>query len=128
MERRELILVGDKVLIEPDEENSITDSGLYLPQTVKEKEKVGRGKVIKTGPGYPVIDPSLLEQEPWAISKNKSKYFPLQAKAGDWCIFLKEHAVEIMFEKRKYIVVPHSAILLLVRKKNGEGSNLEEMV
>ena len=36
----ELMLVGDKVLIEPDNTNNKTDGGLFLPQGVKEKEKV----------------------------------------------------------------------------------------
>ncbi|RKY37978.1 MAG: co-chaperone GroES [Candidatus Omnitrophota bacterium] len=125
MEGKELILVGDKVLIEPDIEEAMTDGGLYLPQTVKEKEKVQTGKVINTGPGYPVPDPSLLDQEPWAVSKNKTKYFPLQAKAGDWCIFLKDSAVEVVFNKKKYVVVPHSAILLLIRDKK---EKLEEII
>ncbi|MCJ7481488.1 MAG: co-chaperone GroES family protein, partial [Thermodesulfovibrionales bacterium] len=43
------------------------------------------------------------------------KYVPLQATAGDYAIFLKEAAVEIEFEEKKYLIVPHSAILALVR-------------
>jgi co-chaperonin GroES (HSP10) len=111
---KEIILVGDKVLIEPTEEDR-TEAGLYLPQNVREKEKVGTGRIIKTGPGYPVADPSLLDQEPW-MRTSKNKYFPLQAKESDFCIFLKDQAVEIEFEKKKYVVVPHSAILVLIRE------------
>ncbi|MFH1768659.1 MAG: co-chaperone GroES family protein, partial [Candidatus Omnitrophota bacterium] len=55
--KKDLILVGDKVLIEPDEGQDRTDTGLYLPQGVKEKEKINTGKIVKTGPGYPVPDP-----------------------------------------------------------------------
>jgi co-chaperonin GroES (HSP10) len=111
---KELILVGDKVLVEPNEGEGRTDAGLYLPQNVKEKEKVQIGKVIKIGPGYPVPDPSLLDQEPWAKT-SRDKYFPLQAKEGDYCIFLREQAVEIEFERKKFLVIPHSAILVLIR-------------
>ncbi|MCM8786453.1 MAG: co-chaperone GroES family protein [Candidatus Omnitrophica bacterium] len=113
---KEIILIGDKVLIEPDEGEGKTDAGLYLPQNVKEKEKIQSGKIIKTGPGYPVPDPSILDQEPW-VKNSKSKYFPLQAKEGDYCIFLKDQAVEIEFEKKHYVVIPHSSILLLIRDK-----------
>jgi co-chaperonin GroES (HSP10) len=123
---KELILVGDKILVEPDEGETLTDYGLYLPQTVKDKEKVQSGKVIKVGPGYPVFDPTLLEQEPWKVSKNKSKYFPLQAKEGDYCIFLRDSGIEIEFEKKKYLVVPQSAVLLLIRGKRQ--GNLEEII
>jgi co-chaperonin GroES (HSP10) len=112
---KELILVGDKVLIDPDEGEGRTYAGLYLPQNVREKEKVLTGRVVKTGPGYPVPDPNVLDQEPWKKT-SADKYFPLQAKEGDYCIFLREQAVEIEFEKKKYMVVPHSAILVLIRE------------
>lgn len=120
MKEKELILVGDKVLVLLSGEEEKTEAGLYLPQGVREKEKVLTGRVIKTGPGYPVVDPSILEEEPWRREKNKIKYFPLQAREGDFCIFLKEEAVEIEFEKKKYMVVPQSAILLLVRDVSPE--------
>src|SRR4030042_2023656 len=105
-----LILVGDKVLIEPDTDDGRTGAGLYLPQGVRERDKAQMGRIAKVGPGYPVPDPSLLEQEPWTKTPGE-KYFPLQAKEGDTCIFLKDQGVEITFENKKYIVVPHSALL-----------------
>ncbi len=110
---KEIILVGDKVLIEPDEGEK-TEAGLYLPQNVREKEKVQTGRIIKIGPGYPVPDPALLEEEPWSTSSRK-KYFPLEAKEGDYCIFLRDQAIEITFEKKHYMVAPQSAILVLIR-------------
>ena len=118
---KELILVGDKVLIEPDRSKDRTEAGLYLPQGIKEKEQVNYGKIVKVGPGYPVPDPSLLNQEPW-IKAAKDKYFPLQAKEGDHCIFLRDQGIEIRFEKKSYIVIPHSAILVLIR------SNIDEQL
>lgn len=112
---KNLIIIGDRVLIEPDEGTDKTTSGLYLPDTVKEKQKVVGGYVVKTGPGYPVHDPNI-SQEPWAVSgKKEVKYIPLQASEGDYAIFLKESAIEIEFEGKKYLIVPHSAILALVR-------------
>ncbi|MCM8782997.1 MAG: co-chaperone GroES family protein [Candidatus Omnitrophica bacterium] len=113
--KKELILVGDRVLILPDEDKRCTDTGLYLPEGVKEKEKVQSGTVIKVGPGYPIPDPSALEIEPWQTPKLENRYFPLQAKEGDYCIFLRNAAIEIEYEKKKYVVVPHSAILVILR-------------
>jgi co-chaperonin GroES (HSP10) len=110
-----LIVVGDRVLIAPDEGNDRTDTGLYLPQGVKEKEKVQGGTVVKTGPGYPIPDPSALEIEPWQTGKFEGKYFPLEAKEGDYCIFLRSSAIELEFEGKKYVVVPHAAILVILR-------------
>jgi co-chaperonin GroES (HSP10) len=114
---KELIIVGDRVLILPDEGENRTDTGLYLPQGVKEKEKVQSGTIVKTGPGYPIPDPADLEIEPWQTPKMENKYLSLQAKEGDYCIFLRNAGIEIEFENKKYIVVPHSAILVLLRKK-----------
>jgi co-chaperonin GroES (HSP10) len=112
---KELIVVGDRVLILPEEDEDRTDTGLYLPQGVKEKEKVQIGVVIKTGPGYPVPDPSALEVEPWQVPKADNRYFPLQAKEGDRCIFLRSSGIEMEYEGKKYIVVPHAAILVILR-------------
>jgi chaperonin GroES len=123
---KNLIIVGDRVLIDPDEGIDKRSSGLYLPPTVREKEKVLGGYIVKTGPGYPVPDPTISE-EPWAPSRKKEvKYVPLQATASDYAIFLKEAAVEIEFEEKKYLIVPHSAILALVRIDITEGEQEAE--
>ena len=121
--KNELIVVGDRVLILPDEDQDRTDTGLYLPQGVKEREKVQSGTIVKTGPGYPVPDASILGTEPWQAPKTENRYFSLQAKEGDHCIFLKNESIEIEFEKKKYVIVPHSAILALLRNKINEGSH-----
>jgi co-chaperonin GroES (HSP10) len=81
------------------------------------------GYIVKTGPGYPVHDPTATEER-WAVSKKKEvKYVPLQAAGGDYAIFLKEAAVEIEFEEKKYLIVPHTAILALVRVEITEGES-----
>jgi co-chaperonin GroES (HSP10) len=110
---KNLIVVGDRVLIDPDEGMDRTPSGLYLPPTVKEKEKIIGGHVVKAGPGYPI--PDTTPAESWASGKKDIKYLPLQAAEGDFAIFLKEPAMEIEFEEKKYLIVPHSAILALFR-------------
>ena len=112
--KRDLIVVGDKVLIEPTADTDKTNAGLYLPQGVKEKERIQAGRIVKIGPGYPVPDPSALEADPW-VKASKEKYFPLQAKIGDYCLFLRDQGIEIEFENKKYIVIPHAAVLVLIR-------------
>ena len=113
--KKNIIMVGDRVLIDPDDKIDRTTAGLYLPPTVKEKEKVVSGYVVKAGPGYPVHDPTGPD-EPWtAKTRQDLKFIPLQASEGDYAIFLKESSVEIEFEANKYLIVPHSAILALVR-------------
>ncbi len=108
-----IIIVGDRVLIKPEEDLEKTNSGLYLPPGVKEKEKVQGGYILKAGPGYPIASPTD-DDEPWKENK-ATKYIPLQANEGDFAIFIRKDAVEIELDKQKLVIVPQSAILLLMR-------------
>lgn len=108
------IVVGDRVLIKPREMEARTKSGLVLPATVQEKEDIQSGYVIKTGPGYPI--PSQELDEPWKEDNSETRYIGMQATEGDLAIYLKGQSHEIEFENEKYIIVPHGAILLLIRE------------
>lgn len=110
---QKFIVVGDRVLIKPQEESNKTSTGLYLPAGVSEKEKIQSGYVIKVGPGYATSAQN--EDEPWKEKEEQVKYIPLQAKEGDLAIFLRREAFEIEFDKEKFLIVPNSAILLLIR-------------
>lgn len=107
-----IIVVGDRVLIKPEENLEKTNSGLYLPPGVTEKEKVQGGYVIKVGPGYPVASPT--DDEPWKENSN-TKYISLQAKEGDFALFLKKDSIPIELEQEKLVIVSQSSILLLLR-------------
>lgn len=107
------IVVGDRVLIKPQEDSNKTSTGLYLPAGVSEKEKIQSGYVMKVGPGYATSTQN--DDEPWKEKDEQVKYIPLQAKEGDIAIFLRKEAFEIEFDKEKYLIVPNSAILLLIR-------------
>jgi chaperonin GroES len=109
-----LIVIGDRILIKPKIPSSKTRSGLLLPPGVNDNEKVQIGFVVKVGPGYPI--PSINEvDEPWKNTSNEPKYVPLQPKEGDQAVYMQNSAIEIEFNNEKYVVVPHSAILLLLR-------------
>lgn len=111
---RKLIIIGDRVLIRPLKPNDRTDTGLFLPPGVQEKEKVQQGYVIKTGPGYAIPIPG--DDEPWKSNEDQIKYIPLQAHEGDLAIFLVNGVSEIIYEGEKYFIVPQSAILMLERE------------
>jgi chaperonin GroES len=109
-----LIVIGDRILIRPKVPQSKTKSGLLLPPGVNESEKVQIGYVMKVGPGYPI--PSVNDvDEPWKNRSDEPKYVPLQPKVGDQAVYLQGSAIEIEFNNEKYVVVSHSAILLLLR-------------
>ena len=107
------LMIGDKVLIKPKNPQSQTKSGLYLPPTVQQ-DRIQAGYIIKTGPGYPL--PSQTdEHEVWEKKEGEVHYLPLQAKEGDLAVYLQNSAYEINFNDEKYLIVPHSAILMLIR-------------
>ena len=112
---RKLIIIGDRVMIRPTRPHERTESGLYLPPGVQEKEKVQQGYIIKIGPGYAIPLPP--EDEPWKAHEEQVKYLPLQAKEGDLAIFLLTGATEVMYQGEKYYIVPQSAILMLEREE-----------
>lgn len=112
---KKLIVVGDRVLIKPEVHEGRTESGLYLPPGVQEKEKIQSGYVVNVGPGYPLPLP-VDEDDAWKGKEETTKYIPLQAEIGDKAIFLQKGAVEVMYENERYFIVPQSSILMLERE------------
>lgn len=109
------LMIGDKVLIKPTNPRSQTKTGLYLPPSVQQGEKIQTGYILKVGPGYPLPATSE-EREVWEHKQEEgTHYLPLQAHPGDLAVFLQSAAYEINFDEEKYLIVPHSAILMLMR-------------
>lgn len=114
---REVIVVGDKVLIKPEEEDSKTPSGLYLPQGVSSKEAVAGGYVVNVGPGYPTAE-AAADGEPWTRgSQGEMRYVPLQAAKGDYAVYLRRDAIDVEIDGNRYMIVGHASILLLIRDR-----------
>ena len=108
------IMIGDKVLVKPTNPQSQTKSGLYLPPTVQQ-DKIQSGYIIQVGPGFPL--PSQKEEhEVWERKEDEAvHYLPLQAHEGDLAIYLQNATYEVKFNDEKFLIVPHSAILMLLR-------------
>lgn len=115
---KQLIVVGDRVLIEPEVGEGRSKVGLYLPASAVDQQSVQGGRVLATGPGTPIGAPTELDEEPWKIGSGEARYLPVQAQVGDFAIFFRKASVEISFEGKEYLVVPQAAILTLVREKN----------
>lgn len=113
--RQQLIVVGDRLLIEPEEGEDRSKVGLYLPASAVDNQAVQTGTVVATGPGTPISAPTDLDEEPWRISGGEARFLPVQAQKGDYAIFFRRAAVEITFEDTKYLVVPQAAVLVLLR-------------
>ena len=113
---KEILLVGDRVLIRPDNPDERTKVGLYLPQTVMEREPVQAGRVLATGPGIPIPNLAPEDNEPWREARDmRPRFIPVQAEVGDYALFLRKEAVEIGYMDEKFLVVPQAGILMLIR-------------
>ena len=84
--------LGDRVLIEPKEAETKTASGLYIPDTAKEKPQ--QGKVIAVGPG--------------------KKDEPMEVKVGEEVLYGKYAGTEVSVEDKKYLIVKQSDILAIL--------------
>jgi chaperonin GroES len=113
---KELIVVGDRVLVRVEEGEERTNIGLYLTPTAVDNQAVQGGTIMATGPGLPMPSPdSLSTEEPWRTASRETRFLPMQARTGDYALFFRKAAVEITFEGERYLVVPQAAILALVR-------------
>lgn len=111
---KNIVVIGDRVLLKPLAEANTTGSGLYLPPSVKEGNAVHTGIVIKTGPGYPIP----ANQDPDQFLKEAAEavnYVPLQVKEGDQALYLHAAGHEIEVNHERYIILPQNAILMVFR-------------
>jgi chaperonin GroES len=120
---KELIVVGDRVLVSIEEGEERSSVGLYLPPTAVDNQAVQGGRIVATGPGLPMPDlASQDSDEPWKTSQTSAssgtRHVPMQARTGDYALFFRKASVEITFENERYLVVPQAAILALVRDTN----------
>jgi chaperonin GroES len=84
--------LADRVLVEPQEAEQKTASGLYIPDTAKEKPQ--RGIVVAAGPG--------------------TKDDKMEVKAGDVVLYGKYAGTEISFDGKDYLIMRQSDILAII--------------
>ena len=116
---KQVLVVGDRLLIQPDKGDKTSPAGLYLPPSVVEKQEVKGGIVVEVGPGIPLGSPESSFDEPWKEKKSDVKYIPTQAEIGDYALFLGKASIEIKIEEKDYLIVSQSAILILIRDDIG---------
>ncbi len=128
--KKNLIVVGDRLLIRPEEGEERTNAGLILPQGAVAARQARGGWVVSVGPGMPIASPLDYMEGGWGDGEEPPpRFVPLQAQEGDYALFLYKAAVEITFDGKKYLIVPNGAVLVLVREgfdaghEGWEGSN-----
>lgn len=112
---KNIVVIGDRILIKPLEAANKTGSGLYLPPSVKEHDAVHTGLVVKVGPGYPIP----ANQDPDAVFRGEASenvnYVPLQVKEGDEALYLHASGTELEVNGERYVIVNQNAVMLVVR-------------
>jgi len=89
--------LGGRVVVEPIEAEDVTKSGLFLPETAKEKPQ--KGTVLSVGPG---------ERD------DKGKYIPMEVKVGDVVLFNKYAGTEIKVDDKKIMILRENEILAII--------------
>lgn len=84
--------LADRVVIEPKEAETKTASGLFIPDTAKEKPQ--QGTVVAAGPG--------------------KKDEPMEVKVGDVVLYGKYAGTEVTVDDAKYLIVKQSDILAIL--------------
>lgn len=84
--------LADRVVVEPKEAEAKTASGLYIPDTAKEKPQ--QGTVVAVGPG--------------------TKDVEMEVKVGDVVLYGKYAGTEVTFEDKKYLIMKQSDILAII--------------
>jgi chaperonin GroES len=84
--------LGDRVLVEPAPAESVTKSGIIIPDTVKEKPQ--RGTVVAAGEGL----------------NNKA----LSVKVGDVVLYGKFAGTEISVDEKQYLIMRESDIFAIL--------------
>jgi chaperonin GroES len=87
----------DRILVKPLDAETKTASGLFLPESAKEKPM--QGKVVATGPG------KLLDN---------GKRQEMLVKKGDTVVFGKYAGTEIEIKNQKHLIVRESELLGLI--------------
>ncbi len=89
--------LGNRVVVEPEEQEDMTSGGIVLPETAKEKPQ--QGKVLAAGPGERDDD---------------GKRIPLDVKEGDIVLFAKYSGSEIKLDDKKVLILRESDLLAIV--------------
>ena len=86
--------LGNRLVVEPIEEEEITAGGIVLPETAKEKPQ--KGTVLAVGPGE---------------RNDKGEYMALEVAEGDQVLFAKYSGTEIKYDGKKLLIMRESDIL-----------------
>jgi chaperonin GroES len=89
--------LGNRVVVEPTEQEDITAGGIVLPETAKEKPQ--KGKILSVGPGDRDED---------------GKRIPMDVSVGDSVLYAKYAGTEIKIDGKKLLILRETDLLAIV--------------
>jgi chaperonin GroES len=89
--------LGDRLVVEPKEQEEMTASGLILPETAKEKPQ--QGTVIAVGPGR---------------RDDNGKRIEMDVREGDTVLYAKYGGTEVKLENKKLLILKESDVLAIL--------------
>jgi len=89
--------LADRLVVEPTAGEEMTASGIFVPETAKEKPQ--EGKVVAAGPGR---------------KDDEGKRIPMDVAEGDRVLYAKYAGTEIKLEGTKYLILKESDILAIL--------------
>ena len=89
--------LADRLVVEPIEREEVTASGIYVPETAKEKPQ--EGQVIAVGPGR---------------KDEEGKRIPMDVSQGDRVLYAKYAGTEVKLEDKKYLILKENDILAIL--------------
>jgi chaperonin GroES len=89
--------LGDRLIVEPIEQEEVTASGIVLPETAKEKPQ--QGKVLAVGPGR---------------RDEAGKRIEMDVEEGDTVLFAKYAGTEVKLDGKKYLILKESDVLAVM--------------
>lgn len=92
--------LGNRLVVEPIEQEEVTAGGIVLPETAKEKPQ--KGNVLSVGPGD---------------RNDKGERVPMDVKKGDVVLFAKYSGTEIKYDSKKLLILRESDVLAIFSEK-----------
>lgn len=90
--------LADRLVVEPIERDEVTASGIYVPETAKEKPQ--EGKVVAAGPGR---------------RDESGKRVEMDVQEGDRVLYAKYAGTEVKLSDKKYLILKESDILAILQ-------------
>ncbi|HQY93749.1 MAG: co-chaperone GroES [Caldilinea sp.] len=89
--------LGDRIVVEPVEQEEQTSLGIFLPETAKEKPQ--QGKVIAAGPG---------------ARKDTGERIEMDVKVSDKVLYARYAGTTVKLDGKEYLILKESDVLAVV--------------